>query len=64
MKNVQMNISHFRFIFFNLKVFDEIVTPNKLLNVMLGDSYETSQVLRCLALGFSEALHSMLPQPF
>ena len=28
MKNAPMNISHFRFIFFNLKIFGEIVTTN------------------------------------
>ena len=28
MKKVPMNISHFRFIFFNLKIFGKIVTTN------------------------------------
>ena len=29
MKNARMNISHFRFILFNLKIFGEIVTTNE-----------------------------------
>ena len=28
MKKLRMNISHFRFILFNLKIFNEIVTTN------------------------------------
>ena len=30
MKKARMNISHFRFILFNLKIFGEIVTTNQL----------------------------------
>ena len=31
MKNARMNISHFRFILFNLKIFGEIVTTLKIM---------------------------------
>ena len=33
MKKAQMNISHYRFVLFNLKIFDEIVTTNKKLEI-------------------------------
>ena len=37
MKKARMNISHFRFILFNLKIFDEIVTTNIL--ILKGSNY-------------------------
>ena len=34
MKKARMNISHFRFILFNLKIFGEIVTTAKIWNAI------------------------------
>ena len=45
MKKVRMSISHFRFILFNLKIFDEIVTTQEkwtLLYLYLGYTYTES----------------------
>ena len=36
MKNARMNISHFRFILFNLNIFGEIVTTFSLFCILVG----------------------------
>ena len=40
MKKARMNISHFRFILFNLKIFGEIVTTNSKSNPNPNDNFK------------------------
>ena len=46
MKNVRMSIPHISFIFFNLKIFGEIVTPMRATKILLRSEGFELQIKR------------------
>ena len=56
MKNARMNISYFRFIFFNLKIFGKIITPltyrHIRSNVFAGGMSDFSSVVKASDFAF------------